>query len=328
MKRNSKRSLGNLIYGMLIASSFSSYMAMGQEFPSKPMRMVVPFPPGGPGEVIARPVAEGLQAVTGQPVVLDFRAGAGAVAAMQALNSSPADGYTLFVGSNVLALSPWLFKNLPYDPRKDLRAVVSLASSPYLVLVSASFPGSGVADLINAARAAPGKLNFATSGAGTQSQIATELFNDMAGIKMTHVPYKGAGPAILAAMSGEVAVFFDNVFSSQGHVRGGKLKALGVTSLTRVEQLPEVRTVDEQGVKGFQNSAWFGLVVARGVPDAIVTRLNEVANKALQTPQVRERYAKLGVSVSGGSAQELQRHFDAEIETTGRVIRSAGISIE
>jgi len=299
-----------------------------QTFPSKPLRMVVPFPPGGPGEVIARPVAEGLQAVIGQPVVLDFRVGAGAIPAMQSLTSSPADGYTLLVGSNVLALSPWLFKNLPYDPRKDLRGVVNLASSPYLVLVSASFAGTGVSDLINAAKAAPGKLNFATSGAGTQSQIAAELFSDLAGIKMTHVPYKGAGPAILAVRSGEVSVFFDNVFSSQGHVRGGKLKALGVTSMARVEQFPDLRTVDEQGVKGYQNSAWFGLVVARGVPDAIVARLNDAANKALQTPAVRERYGKLGVNIAGGSAPEFQRHFDTEIETTGRIIKAAGITIE
>lgn len=311
----------------MLCGTIATFNLYAQEFPSKPIRVLVPFPPGGPGEVIARPAAEGLQAVLGQPVVVDFRPGAGAIPAVQALMSAPADGYTLLVGSNVLVLAKWLFKNLPYDPQRDLRAVIGLASSPYLVLVPASFPGSTIAELINAAKAQPGKLNFASAGAGTQSHIAAELLNDMAGIKITHVPYKGAGGAFPALMASEVTVFFDNVFSSAGHVKGGRIKAIGVTSLARIEQYPGLPTVDEQGLKGFESSAWFGIVVAKRVPDAIVVRLNEAFNKALQSATVRERYATLGVAQTGGTAQMFQMRIDRELEVTGNVIRSAGITI-
>ncbi|MFM9885975.1 MAG: Bug family tripartite tricarboxylate transporter substrate binding protein [Burkholderiales bacterium] len=312
----------------LLCSTIASFNSSAQEFPSKPIRMVVPFPPGGPGEVIARPVAEGLQAVIGQPVIVDFRPGAGAIPAVQAITSAPADGHTVLVGSTVLVLAKSLFRNLPYDPQRDLRAVIGLASSPYLVLVPASFPGSTVADLIGAAKAQPGKLNFASAGVGTQSHIAAELFNIMAETKITHVPYKGAGGAFPALMAGEVTVFFDNVFSAAGHVSGGRIKPIGVTSLARVEQYPALPTVDEQGLKGFESSAWFGIVVAKAVPDAIVVRLNEVFNKALQAATVRERYATLGVAQTGGTARAFQMHIDRELEVTGNVIRSAAITID
>ncbi len=312
---------------LTLMAALVSGNGLAQDFPSKPIRMVVPFPPGGPGEIIARPAAEGLQAVIGQPVVVDFRAGAGAIPGVQSLLSASPDGHTLLVGSNVLVLAKWLFKDLPYDPQRDLRAVVSLASSPYLVLVSASFPGSTIGDLIKAAKAAPGKLNYASSGPGTQSQIAAELFNQMAGIKMTHVPYKGAGPAFPALMSGEVSVFYDNVFSSVGQVKGGRIKALGVSSLARVSQYPSLPTVDEQGVKGYETASWFGIVAAKGVPDVIVTRLNAAFNKALQMPEVLDRYAKLGVMPTGGSAPSFQKLMDEELESTGRIVRSVGITI-
>lgn len=323
------KSTGNRIEtAVAIFAALVAFEINAQSYPSKPLRMVVPFPPGGPGEVIARPVADGLQAVIGQPVVVDFKPGAGAISGMQSLMSAPADGHTLFVGSNVLVLAKWLFKDLPYDPQRDLRGIVELANSPYLVLVPSSFPGSTIAYLIKAAKASPGKLNYATSGAGTQSHISAEMFNDAAGIKMTQVPYKGAGPAYPALMSGDVTVFFDNVFSSVGQVNGGRVKPLGVTSLARVSQYPSLATVDEQGLKGFETSSWFGIVAPKGVPDAIVARLNQALNKALQAPEVRERYGKLGLMPTGGSAQGFQNLIDSELGRTGKVVRSVGISID
>ncbi len=310
-----------------LCSAASAFTIQAQEYPTKPIRMLVPFPPGGPGEVIARPAAEGLQAAIGQPVIVDFRAGAGAIPAAQALLSAPADGYTLLVGSSVLVLAKTLFKNLPYDLQRDLRTVVGLASSPYLVLVPASFPGSTLADLVKAAKDQPGKLNYASSGAGTQSHIAAELLNDRASIKLTHIPYKGAGGAYPALMAGEVTVFFDNVFSSTGHVKGGRIKPVGVTSLTRVEQYPALPTIDEQGLKGFETSAWFGILVAKGVPDVIVARLNDAFNKALQSAAVRERYATMGIAITGGTAEAFQAHIDRDLTATGNIVRSAGITI-
>jgi len=317
------RAVAGLLVTVAVALS-----AHAQGFPNKPMRLIAPFPPGGPADVIARPLAEGLQTVLGQPVVVDFRPGAGAIAGMQSLLSAPADGHTLLVGSNVLVLSKWLYKKLPYDPLRDLRGVISLVTSPYLVLVPSSFPGATINDLIRMAKAEPGKLNFASSGPGTMAHIAAVLFNDTAGIRMTHVPYKGAGPALPALIAGEVHVFFDNVFSAQSFVKGGRLRALGVTSLARVEQFPSLPTVDEQGLKGFEVKAWFGIVAPKGVPDPVVARLNEALNKVMQMPVVRERYASIGASPIGGTSRAFQKLIEDELETVGKVIRSAGISLD
>jgi tripartite-type tricarboxylate transporter receptor subunit TctC len=313
---------------LFLAASILAVGAHAQEFPSKPIRMIVPFPPGGPADVIARPLAEGMQSVLGQPVIVDFRPGAGAILGVRSLLSSPADGHTLLVGSNVLVLSKWLYKKLPYDPQRDLRGVIGLASSPYLVLVPSSFPGSTINDLVRAAKAQPGKLNFASSGPGTLSHVTAERFKRMASVDLTHVPYKGAGPALIAVITGEVAVFFDNVFSSQAHVRSGKLKALGVTSLARVEQFPNLATVDEQGVKGDESAAWFGIVVQKSVPDPVVARLNDAINRALQTPLVRERYASLGVTQTGGTVQAFQKLIDDDVDTVGKVIAAMGLSLD
>jgi tripartite-type tricarboxylate transporter receptor subunit TctC len=313
-------------YGFLFIAAIA--FAHAQDFPSKPIRLITPFPPGGPAEVIARPLAEGMHSVLGQPVIVDFQPGAGAILGVRSLLSAPADGHTLLVGSNVLVLSKWLYKKLPYDPQRDLRGVIGLANSPYLVLVPASFPGSTVGDLVRAAKAEPGKLNFASSGPGTLAHVTAERFKRMAGIDMTHVPYKGAGPALLALTTGEVTLFFDNVFSSQGHVKGGRLKALGVTSLARVEQFPQLATVDEQGVKGYESAAWFGIVAHKALPDPLVSRLNEAINKALQTPPVRERYAALGVTQTGGTPQAFQQMIDNDLETVGQVIAAMGLSLD
>jgi tripartite-type tricarboxylate transporter receptor subunit TctC len=312
------------VAGLLAAVAFGAH---AQQYPAKPLRMIVPFPPGGPGEVVARPLAEGMQGPLGQPVVVDFRPGAGAIVGVQSLLSTPPDGYTIFMGSNVISLSMALYKKLPYDTLRDLRGVASVAINPYLLLVPASFPAASVNDLIRMAKAEPSKLNFASSGPGTMAHVAALLFNDAAGIKMTHVPYKGAGPAIPALIAGEVQVFFDNVFSSQSFVKGGRLKALGVTSRARVEQFPNLPTLDEQGLKDFEVLAWFGVVTHKAVPDAIVARLNDAVNKSMQTPSVRDRYASIGVTPVGGTAESFQKLIENDIQTVGRVIRAAGITL-
>jgi tripartite-type tricarboxylate transporter receptor subunit TctC len=312
----------------LLATAAIALGAHAQQFPVKPLRMIVPFPPGGPGEVVARPLAEGMQGPLGQPVVVDFRPGAGATIGVQSLLATPPDGYTIFMGSNVISLSMSLYKKLPYDTLRDLRGVAGVAINPYLVLVPASFPAADVNDLIRMAKAEPNKLNFASSGPGTMAHVAALLFNDAAGIKMTHVPYKGAGPAIPALIAGEVHVYFDNVFSSQSFVKSGRLKALGVTSRARVAQFPDLPTLDEQGLKNFEVQAWFGVVTHKAVPDAIVARLNDAVNKSMQTPSVRDRYASIGVIPVGGTAQSFQKLIEDDIEAVRKVIREAGISLD
>jgi len=302
--------------------------AIAQDFPNRPIRIVVPFPPGGPADVLSRPLGEAVQRVLGQPVIVDFRPGAGAIVAVQNVLSSPADGYTVLMGSNVLALSMGLYKNIPYNTLRDLRGVITVTFSPYLMLVPASSPLVDVGTLIRTAKAQPGKLNFASSGPGTLAHVAAEMFNQSAGVKITHIPYKGAGPAITALMGGnEVQLFFDAVFSAQGHISGGKIKPIGVTALTRAPQYPNVPTVDEQGVKGFQVASWFGIVTHKSVPDAIVARLNHGFNEALKSQMVRDRYATIGAPPVGGTSQAFQKLMEDEVNTWTEVMRNSGISL-
>ena len=268
--------------------------AWAQSFPSKPLRLLVPFPPGGPADISARAIADPLGAAIGQPVVVENKPGAGAVPAVQALLAAPADGHTLMLSSNVLSTGKWLYKSVTFDPMKDVRAVVGVSKSPHLVVVAPSFAGSGIQDLIRAAKENPTKLNYASAGAGTMPHLGVELFMQVTGANMTHIPYKGTGTVLPAVMGGQVDVYFDILFSSTTLVKGGKLKALGVTTLQRVDTFPDVPTLDEQGVKGYELYSWFGIVAASATPDSVIRQLNEAANKALQQPAVRERLSSLG----------------------------------
>lgn len=300
--------------------------AWAQSFPSKPLRLIVAFPPGGPADISARTIADPLAARLGQPVVVENRPGAAAVPAVQALLSAPADGHTLMLSSNVLSTGKWLYKSVTFDPLKDVRAIIGVSKSPHLVVVSPSFPGNGVQDLVRAAKDSPGKLNYASAGAGTMPHLGVELFMQVTGIRMAHVPYKGTGAVLPAIMGGQVDVYFDILFSSTTLVKGGKLKALGVTALQRVETFPEVPTLDEQGVKGYELYSWFGVVAPAATPDSVVRQLNDAADKVLQSSLVRERLASLGASPIGGPAQVYQKMIADDYEIWGRTIRAAGIT--
>ena len=300
--------------------------AWAQSFPSKPLRLLVPFPPGGPADISARAIADPLGAAIGQPVVVENKPGAGAVPAVQALLAAPADGHTLMLSSNVLSTGKWLYKSVTFDPMKDVRAVVGVSKSPHLVVVAPSFAGSGIQDLIRAAKENPTKLNYASAGAGTMPHLGVELFMQVTGANMTHIPYKGTGTVLPAVMGGQVDVYFDILFSSTTLVKGGKLKALGVTTLQRVDTFPDVPTLDEQGVKGYELYSWFGIVAASATPDSVIRQLNEAANKALQQPAVRERLSSLGASPIGGPPKWYQTMIRDDYERWCRTIRAAGIT--
>ena len=301
--------------------------AAAQDFPSRLIRLVAPFPPGGPADVLGRPLADGLQAQLGQPVIVEFKPGAGAISAVQSLQAAPADGHTIMLGSNVVALAMGLYKKLPYDTLRDLRGVAPVTSSPYMLLVPASYPGK-LADLIREAKAAPGKFNYASSGPGTLAHVAAELFNERAGVKITHIPYKGGGPALTALIAGEVQMFFDAPFSAQQHIRSGRLKPLALAGASRLEAFADVPTAEEQGLAGLRVASWFGVFALKATPDAVVARLNEGLNRALQSPAVRERYATVGAIPGPGNAQALQKLVEDEVTTWGRVIRNSGISLD
>jgi len=318
----------HLIWGILAAACALAACiapAQAQSFPSKPIHLIVSFPPGGPADISARAISDGLAALLGQPVVVENRPGAGAVAATQTLLSAAPDGHTLMLASNVLSTGKFLYKSVTFDPLKDVRAVIGVSKSPHLVVVSPTFHGNRIDDLIKLAKEQPGKLNCATAGAGTMPHLGVELFQQVTGTQMTLIPYKGSGAALPAVMGGQVDVYFDILFSAATLVKAGKLKALGVTGLQRVDTFPDVPTLDEQGVKGFELYSTFGVVAPAGTPDAVVAQLNEAINKVLATPAVRGRLAALGATPIGGPPQVFQKMIDDDYYNWGKVIRAAGI---
>ena len=300
--------------------------AAAQTFPSKSLRLIVGFPPGGPADISARAIADPLGAALGQPVTVENRPGAASVVAVQALLAAPPDGHTLMLSSNVISTGKWLYKAVTFDPLKDLRAIIGVSKSPHLVVVSPGFAGSGIQDLVRAAKAQPGKLNYASAGAGTMPHLGAELFKQVTGTNMAHVPYKGTGAVLPAVMGGQVDVYFDILFSSTTLVKAGKLKALGVTALQRVDTFPEVPTLDEQGVKGYELYSWFGIVAHGATPDPVVQQLNAAIDKVLREPTARDRLSALGATPMGGSAQSYQTLIANDYEIWGRTIRSAGIT--
>lgn len=311
---------------LLIVLGVAAPPGWAQSFPSKPITLIVSFPPGGPADISARSVADPLAALLGQPVVVENRPGAGAVPAMQALLAAAPDGHTLMLASNVLSTGKWLYKSVTFDPLKDVRAVIGVSRSPHLVVVSPGFEGSGIDDLIRKAKENPEKINYASAGAGTMPHLGAELFKQVTNTRMTHVPYRGSGAALPAVMGGQVDVYFDIMFSSTKLVQGGKLKALGITSLERVNTFPDVPTLHEQGVKGYELYSTFGIIAPGKTPDPVINQLNAALNKVLATPEVRARLANLGAIPMPGTPADFDKVIRDDYEKWGRIIQSAGIT--
>jgi tripartite-type tricarboxylate transporter receptor subunit TctC len=305
-----------------------STQAAAQSFPAKPLRLVVPYPAGGPSDTTARAIASGMAEALGQPVVVENKAGAGAIVGSESVLSAPHDGYTLLMGSNVLTTGKWLYPKMSFDAMRDFRAVAGVFRSPHMVVVAPTFKATGIQDLIRLAKAQPGKLDYASSGGGTMPHLGAELFKQATGTSLTSIPYKGSGPALTAVMAGEVPVYFDIQFSAQSLLKAGKLKALGVTSKERSPQFPNVPTLIEQGVKDFELYSWFGIVVPRSVPDTVVERLNKAVNRAMEAPSFKEQLDRLGAFPMGGSAASFQAMMEKETGMWGPIIKRAGITLE
>ncbi|GAA5236986.1 tripartite tricarboxylate transporter substrate binding protein [Verticiella sediminum] len=302
--------------------------AAAATFPSQPIRLVVPFPPGGPSDVTARAISSGMSQALGQPVVVENRPGAGAVLASESVLNSAHDGHTLLMASNILSTGKALYPNLRFDPARDFRAVAGVFKSPHVVVVAPTFPGDGIQDLLRYADEHGEAMDYASSGAGTMPHLGTELFKQLTGAPMRAIPYKGSSPALIAVMSGEVPVYFDILLSAQNLVRTGKLKPLAVTSAERLAQFPNVPTVMEQGVADFELYSWFGIVVPSDVPDAVVERLNEAVNEAMRTPAFARQLETLAALPIGGEAAEFQAMIEQDTELWGRTIEKAGITLE
>ena len=299
-----------------------------QSFPSKPLRIGVPFAPGGSTDIVARILADKLAGPLGQPVVVENRAGAAGNIGAEAVAKSPPDGYTLLMATTgVMAINNSLYKNMTYDAAKDLEPVSFTTSITNVLAVPVDLPAKNVAELVALAKAQPGKLSFASSGAGSSTHLSAELFKSMANIEVLHIPYKGSGQALIDLMAGRVSMIFDNMPSALPYIRGGKLRGLGVTGSKRSAAMPELPTISESGISGYESLSWSGIAVPSGTPKDVVQRLNREIGGVLSLGDVRQKLAEQGADPIGGAPEVFVEHVRVEREKWGRLIRERNITV-
>ncbi len=299
--------------------------ALAQNYPAKPVRIVVPSSAGGGTDIVARILAPELSKRIGQQVIVDNRPGAGTMIGIEAVAKSPPDGYTLLMGLSTLAINSALYNKVPYDPVKDFAPVTLATASASILVVHPSLPVKTLKDLIAFARARPGQLNYASAGVGTYPHMTYELFLSMAKLKMEHIPYKGTAPAMIDMIAGQVASMAATVLTGMPHIRSGRLRPLGITSLKRSDVAPDIPTVAEAGLPGFESVQWYGLLAPAGTPAPIVGRLHKEMAQILQQPAIRKRFAADAVETVGNTPEEFTRHIAAEIDKWEGVARAAGI---
>ncbi len=316
--------LGGALLPLLAAAS-----ARAQDLPPRPVRMVVPYAPGGTTDILARLLAQHFQAEFGQPLIIETRPGAGGTLGTAQVAASPPDGTTLVMGTpGTHATSTALYPNLPYAPARDFAPVVLVANVPNVVVVNPSLPVSDIAGLIAAAKARPGSINYGSAGSGATTHLSGELFRMMTGAQIVHVPYRGSGAALIDLQAGQVQMMFENLPGAIGLVREGRLQALAVTSPRRVAAAPELPTVAEAGVPGYSVVSWFAIFAPAGTPAPVVSRLNQGFRRILGMPEVRSRLVDLGAEPADGPPEELARLVTEETERWTRVIREARITIQ
>jgi tripartite-type tricarboxylate transporter receptor subunit TctC len=312
-----------LLFAMLVASVFSAAQAQG--FPSKPIRILVGFAPGGAMDIVARTVGQKMSEGVGQPVIVDNKPGAGSNIAIRALIESPPDGYTVMLVANGLAANAALYQPAPFDPERDVVPVALVARLPVVIAANANSEISSLAKLVEAAKARPGTVLYASPGNGSTPHLAVELFARAAGITLQHVPYKGGSPAINDVLGGQLPLVAVNSVEVLPHVKAGKLRVLAVLTAERVSTLPDVPTIAESGYPGFEASVWHAFIAPRGTPPAVVEKLSAEIRKALAAPEVKDRLAALGAEVSPTGPEPLGALIHLERERYGKVIREANI---
>ena len=311
-----------------LAALACAVAAQAQGYPAKPLSIVVPFAPGGSTDIVARIVADKLTASLGQSVVVDNRSGAAGNIGAEAVARSSPDGYTLLMATTgVMAINNALYKSMTYDAAKDLEPVVFTTSITNVLTVPLDLPAKSVAELVALAKAQPGKLSFASSGAGSSTHLSGELFKSMAAIDVLHIPYKGSGQALIDLMAGRVSMIFDNMPSALPYIRGGKMRGLAVTGSKRSPAMPELPTISEAGVAGYESLSWSGIAVAAGTPREIVLRLNREIGAVLALNDVKQKLAEQGADPIGGAPEVFADHVRAEREKWSRLIRERGITV-
>jgi tripartite-type tricarboxylate transporter receptor subunit TctC len=317
-----------ILAGLALASVFVT-TAHAQAWPSKPIRLVVPFPAGGGTDLIGREVTQKISETTKWSFIIDNKPGSGGNIGIDNVAKSPADGYSLVLGqTSNLAINLSLYSKLPYDPVKDLTPISMVASAPLALVVSATSPYKTFADLVAAAKAKPGALNFATSGNGTVAHLAMEMFQKEAGVKLMHVPYKGAAQGINDVISERVEVYVSSIPTLIGHIKNGKMRALAVTSLKRVDDLPQTPTIAESGYKGFEAVTWFGILGPANLPKDVTARLNTEINKALQLPALQKQLSDQGADVAGSTPEAFAKLIGDDIVRWGKVVKDSGAKLD
>nr|WP_251010986.1 tripartite tricarboxylate transporter substrate binding protein [Variovorax paradoxus] len=303
--------------------------ASAQAYPSRPIKLIVPFPAGGGTDLIAREVANKVAVANGWSIVIDNKPGSGGNLGVDAAAKAPADGYTLVLGqTSNLAINPTLYAKLPYNPEKDLTPIVEVASAPLVLVVASDSPYKTFADVVAAAKAKPESLNYASSGSGTVAHLATELFQKTAAVKFTHVPYKGAAQGSTDLVGGQIQMYMSSVPTLIGYVKNGKMRAIAVTSPMRTADLPSVPTIAESGFKGFEAVTWFGVAGPAGLPKDVVAKLNGAFNKALQDPEVKRKLASQGADTLGGTPEQFAKLIHEDIGRWGQIVKESGAKVD
>ena len=302
--------------------------AEAQSYPGRPVRLIVPFPPGGSVDVVARAMAPKLSERLGQPIVVENRSGAsGNIGTELAARAKP-DGYTLLINTIPFVANVHLYKEVPYDPLNDFVPIAWVSSSPSVLVVHPSVPARSVRELLQLAKSKPGALNYSAAGAGTNPHIAGELFNMLGSVEIVAIQYKGGGPALVAVLGGEIGITFPNISEAIPHVKGGRLRALGITGPRRSAQLPDVPTVAEAGLPGYEFVTWHGMLAPKGTPRAIVSLLNEKLRETLASPDQARLFEQMGLEIVASSPEEFSAHLRSELDKWGKVIKERHIRVD
>ena len=318
-----------ITFGFAVIAGHYSASAVAQSYPAKPIRIIVPFSPGGPNDILARLVGQKLTEVWGQPAVVENRGGAGGTIGAEAGAKSPADGYTItMAGSSNLAVAPGLYIKLGYDPVRDFAPVINVAAVPYVLAVNPTVPATNVKELIAIAKSRKGGLSYGSSGAGAMSNLAAEIFKSDTNTDIVHVPYKGTAPAITDVIGGQIDLMFADYAAVAPHAANGKLRMLAVAGSKRAAVAPALPTMAEAGVKGYAVDTWFGIVAPAGTPKDIVTKLNSTIAQALHAPDVKQRLDSLGYEAIADSPEHFAATIKSDIEKFGKVIKAAGITLQ
>jgi len=312
----------------IFCALFALTSAHAAGYPDRPIRLVVPYSPGGGADIIARLIGPKLSTAVGQPVVIDNRPGANGNIGSDIVAKAKPDGYTLLINTIGLVFSQSIYKKLPFNVLTDLSPVVLVAGTPYLLVVKSSLPAKSVSELIAEAKAKPGALNCATVGVGSPFQMSAELFKSLAHVKVTNIPFQGGGPAVMSLLGGQTDMTFANLLAVQSFVRAGKIRALAVTTSRRSPIMPDTPTMAESGLPGYDLNGWFGIWAPAGTPPAVVATLNAEINKILKDPEIHDRLEKDGAVVEGGSATHFARYIKSEFERWDPVVKAAGIEVK